>query len=68
MVGEGMDLRRRGQEVGPHMPARGDREVVIFQRNVDSGLKCRIDIINPVSSQEEDAFVIFQDTEEDLNR
>lgn len=47
------------------MAAGREGEVLIFHADVDARLKSGVDIIDPVGGEEENAFIVFEDAEED---
>ena len=53
------------EEVDPDVSARGCAEVVVLHADVDAGLEGGVDVVDAVGGEEEDAFVVFEDAEED---
>ena len=49
------------------MAAGGGGEVGVLHGDVDPGLECWIDVFDAVGGEEEDAFVVFEDAEEDCD-
>ena len=47
------------------MPTRRGAEVVVLHADVDAGLEGGVDVVDAVGGEEEDAFVVFEDAEED---
>ena len=56
------------EEILPDLFARTDGEIVILKRDVDARFKGIIEGIHSVRSQEQDAFVVLQDAEEDRDK
>lgn len=54
-----------GEKVAPDVTPRGGGELGVVDRDVDAGVECGVEGLNAVGSEEKDAFVIFQDAEED---
>ena len=47
------------------MASRRRAELFILHADMDTGLKGGVDVVDAVGGEEEDAFVVFEDTEED---
>lgn len=56
-------MRPSSEEVAPNMAAGGNGEVVIVHGDVDAGLEGRVDVVDAVGGEEEDALVVFQHVE-----
>jgi hypothetical protein len=54
-----------GEKVAPNVAPRGGGELGIVDSDVDAGAECSVEGLNAVGSEEKDAFVVFEDTEED---
>lgn len=60
-----LPLPTQHQKVIPHMPSRTRTELIILHADMDTRLESGIDIVHAVGGEEENAFIIFKDTEED---
>ena len=52
------------EEVAPDMSAGGNGEIGVLHGDVDAGLEGRVDVVDAVGGEEEDALVVFQHAEE----
>ena len=53
------------EEIDPDVPTRGPAELVVPHADVDAGLEGGVDVVDAVGGEEEDAFVVLEDAEED---
>ena len=60
-------IEGRTEKIDPNMSARGCAEFVILHADVDARLESRIDVVDSVGGEEENAFVVFQYAKEDGN-
>ena len=65
LVAEAMALGRGVEEIDPDVAARGFAELAVAHADVDAGLEGGVDVVDAVGSEEEDAFVVLEDAEED---
>ena len=56
---------RRIEKIDPNMSARGCAEFIILHADMDPRLESGIDVVDSVSGEEENAFIVFQDAKED---
>lgn len=47
------------------MAAGGNGEIGVLHGDVDAGLESRVDVVDAVGGEEEDALVVFQHAEQD---
>ena len=60
-----LPLCRSVEEIDPDEAARGFTELAVPHADVDTGLEGGVDVVDAVGGEEEDAFVVFEDAEED---
>ena len=60
-----LPLGRSVEEIDPDVAARGFAELAVPHADVYAGLEGGVDVVDPVGGEEEDAFIVLEDAEED---